>query len=167
MQRCLHDADEGALTGGELHAHALGQPGDAEAGETAVDCFVGSAAVEPVEAGEHGERFPDTQAVGQRQVTGDEADLRHGRRSFLWKSVAEDLDVTFVRDDGTQQHQERRGLPRAVGAEQSDALTRVDDDVHAVDGLHVLVLLPEATRLQNSPHSGQSDRTGAQQRRKY
>src|SRR5947207_11779441 len=50
VQRCLHDADEGALTGGELHAHALGQPGDAEAGETAVDCFVGSAAVEPVEA---------------------------------------------------------------------------------------------------------------------
>ena len=43
VQRRLHDADERALPRRQLHAHAVGEAGDAEAGEAALDRRVGLA----------------------------------------------------------------------------------------------------------------------------
>src|SRR5262249_33655499 len=81
--------------------------------------------------------------------------------------MAEDLDVSLVGADRTEQHQKRGCLARTIWSEQRDAFTDVDDDVDAVDGLNVLVLLAQAARFEDRPHATQAGRPARRQRSKY
>ena len=67
--------------------------------------------------------------------------------------MSEDLDAALVGDDRAEQHQQRRGLARAVRPEERDAFAGVDDDVDAVDGLDVFELLAQAARFEDCPHA--------------
>ncbi len=167
VHRRLDDADERALSRGQLHAHAVGEACDAEAGEPAVDGLVGRVAAETVETGEDRERLAYPEAVGERQVARDEADLRHGLRSLLRQAMPEDLDVALVGDDRTEQHQQRRRLAGAVRTQERDALAGADDDVDTVDRLHVLELLAQAARFEDHPHAASLADGSARRRRKY
>ena len=93
-----------------------------------------SARRQPVEAGEDREGLADAQAVGEGQVAGDEADLLHGLRAARGRRWPSDVDRAAVGRDDAEQHQQRRRLAGAVGAEEGDPLAGADREVDAVDG---------------------------------
>src|ERR1700694_4727464 len=66
--------------------------------------------------------------------------------------MAHDLDLALVGRDRAEQHQQRCGLARTVGAEQTDALAGVHGEVDAVDRLHVPELLAQTARVEHCAH---------------
>jgi hypothetical protein len=116
VQRRLDDADQGSLARAQLEAEAIGEITDPEPSEAGVDGLGGGLTGEPVQAGEDRQRFPDAEAVGEREVAGDEPDLLHGRGPAARQPVAQDVDRPRIGRDRSEEHQERRRLARAVRA---------------------------------------------------
>src|SRR5207253_9115991 len=70
------------------------------------------------------------------------ARLRHGRELLPRPyGIAHDVDAPGPgrpsgRPDAGRQHPHRRRLPRSVWAEETEHLSRGDEERHAVDGVH-------------------------------
>ena len=110
---------------------APGEVGDAEPFEALVDerVRIGDAVELPVEA----QVLAHAHALGQRQVPRREADALRGAAALVREIEAADRDRARVGRHDAEDHQQRRGLARAVRAEQRDALPGVHDEIDTVD----------------------------------
>ena len=104
---------------------------------------------EPVELAVQLQVLAHAHALGERQVARREPDERRGVAALLRERVAADRDRPRVRADDAEDHQQRRRLARAVRTEQRDALTRVHDEVDAVDRARPPVVLDEPARFEH------------------
>src|SRR3954465_15617981 len=75
--------------------------------------------------------------------------------------MAGDLDGALVRQDGPEQHEQRRGLAGAVGAQQGDALACRDVEIDTTDGDSVTEPLHQAASAQHAIHPTTLARIGA------
>jgi hypothetical protein len=140
-----YDPDQRALSRRELGAHGLGEVRDAEALEPFLDTRGGIG--QAVQLAVQLQVFAHAHALRERQVARRESDAL-GRLAALVREIQPtDRDFTCVGTHDAEDHQQRRRLARAVGAEQRDALPRSDDDVDAVDRARPPVVLHQAARL--------------------
>src|SRR5439155_18083626 len=140
---------------GELVPHRVAQVRDGESLEPRLD--LGGRVLEPVELPEEAQELADAQPLGQRQVSGGEADAPGGGAAVAGQAEPGDLDPTRVRRDDAEEHEQGRGLTGAVGPEERDALTGADCQVDAVDGSDALVLLDEPASAQDVAVEGRHD----------
>ena len=110
---------------------ALGEMRDAEALEPFLDQRFGIG--DAVELAVQLQVLAHAHALGERQVAGRESDALGGLAAMVREVEPADRDVARVGRHDAEDHEQRRGLARAVRAEQRDALARVHDHVDAVD----------------------------------
>ena len=99
----------------------------------------------PVEA----QVLADTHALGERQVAGREPDALRGPAALVREVESADRHRTLVGRDDTEDHEQRRGLARAVRAEERDPLAGVHDEVDTVDRPVAAVVLDEAASFEH------------------
>ena len=107
-----------------------------------------------VEVGEEPQRLVDPQAVGEREVAGREAHVLHGRAAPVREAPAEQLDGALVRVDGTEQHQQERGLARSVRSEHAVDRPFRHGQVHPVDSGRALEVLDQADGFDRKRTTG-------------
>src|SRR5690606_11827072 len=80
-----------------------------------------------------------------RQVADLALDLQRPAQRVL----AQDTDASLARFRQAEQHQDRRGLARAVGTQQAEHLALVDGEVDAGHAHRVAIALAKALRFEN------------------
>jgi hypothetical protein len=120
-----------------------------------------------VEAAEQPHRLLDGQLLGELRLLELDAEPLAESALVAIPPLAQHLDHPFVRSGQSFADLDRRGLSRAVGAEQPEALPRSDGEVEAVHGDHVTEALSQAGDAQRrlsrrgahgEPARGQIDR---------
>jgi hypothetical protein len=120
----------------------MDQVGDPEALERGPDLRAGVG--DPVDLPVDSQELLDAQALGERQIAGGEAHLRHRLTPAPGQPAARDLDPSAVGRHDPEQHQQRRRLARPVGAQKPDALA--PGPTGQVDSLTELMLKPSTRR---------------------
>ncbi len=126
---------------------AFGEVRDPEAFEAFLDARLGIG--ESVELAVETQILVHAHAFGERQVARREPDALRGLTAVVREIEAAHTDRAAVGRHDAENHEQRRGLARAVGAEQRDALPRVNGYVDTVDRARPAVVLDEAARLQH------------------
>ncbi len=106
-----------------------------------------------VEAAEELERLPHLELLGQGQVAGHEADLGHRPGPALRDAGGRGCrSCRPSGGDHAEEHQQRRGLAGAVGAEEGDPLPGLHVEVDTIDGATDPELASPRSRRQDHPH---------------
>ena len=131
----MHDAggEREALlpAAGELAGELRAARGEAEGGEGVADR--GARVGQAVEAGDEVEVLLDGQVLVERELLGHVADPVLDGPALGAEVVAEHLALALVEGEQAAHHADRRGLARAVRAEEADDLAAVDGHRHVVD----------------------------------
>src|SRR5690606_5887752 len=96
-----------------------------------------------------GEVLPAGHHVVEADCVRQVADLALDLQRPAQRVLAQDADASLARFREAEQHQDRRGLARAVGAEQADHLALVNGKVDAGHGHRFAIALGEALRFEN------------------
>ena len=91
----------------------------------------------------------DAHAFREWQVARRESDALRGLAPMTCEIEAAHVDRALVGSHDAEDHEQRRRLTRAVGAEQRDPFPGMDDHVDAVDRARPAVVLDGAASLQH------------------
>ena len=109
--------------------------------EESVDAILGGLALQAVESGRVAEVLPAGQAAVETNVVGQIADVAFDRYRLPGRVKVEHPRATGCRLGQAEQHQDRRGLARAIGPEQAKDLAVLDIQVELVNRGELAVFL--------------------------
>jgi hypothetical protein len=132
----------------------LGSVAQLDQVEDLVDARVELAAGQPLEPTEEAQVLAGRQVGVDRQVLGDQPDDRLGLGRTDVHRPPVDEDLAAVTPEEAADHRDRRGLARAVRAEQPVRLAGGDREAHAVDGDTVAVASLHVAAFEEGGGSG-------------
>ena len=147
VQQRLDQVDAGFLAGGQRHEALVHELGDAEVLAHRPDLAFGL--VDPVQAGEDDQVFPDRDAVLEHVVGGREVDALQAGFAVLVEVQAEVADGAAVGQRDADEHLDGGRLAGAVGAEETDDLALGETEGDPVDGLEGAVVLGEVVDVED------------------
>src|SRR5436190_420180 len=147
MKRGADDAEQRPLPGGELRTHRATHIRDAKPFQSLRDAlaWIGNAVQLRIQR----EVFGHAQPLGEWEIPRREPDLLRGRAPVMRKVVPADRHVAGVGFHRAEDHEQCRGLARAVRPEQRDSLAGADNEIDAVDGTRAPIILHERACFQN------------------
>ena len=101
-----------------------------------------------IEAAEQREHFADLQLLREFGLLQLDAESRAQPLIVSIPAIAEHLDLAGVGIPETFEDLDRRGLPRAVGAQHAEALAGAHLEIEAIDGHRLAITLDELTAAQ-------------------
>ncbi len=147
----LGEPDQGALPRGERLRALLGKVRDAQFFEHRA-CR-GPRILHAVEGGEQHEGLEHGHSIRQRDVARGESHLCHRSGASRGQPVTHELDRSSIGFDGTEQHQQGRGLAGTVRPDDPDPLAAADLEVQSVDRNGAVEALRQPVRAQDDVRS--------------